>query len=250
MSVGLRLGFDPDFAPLTFLEGGKPGGRAVEIVRESCSRAGLGLELVPVGLGIRGATVTLALDGFVCMAVTPGRRDFEFSIPYLWTAAALFLRDREDEKPGNREGGVTVATPRRGPLFELLLQVTAGKEPGGMAEDAAAGALDGSGGAAAVRVTRVVDGSDYLDCLRRALFGEVDGAALNAEVGRAMVARLFPGAFVEVAAPLPDLGLAVAFGKAYAERKLVLSRLNPALEAVAGQADASRGTGDTGGLVE
>ncbi len=248
--MGLRLGFDPDFAPLTFLEGGQPGGRAVEIVREACSRAGFGVELVPVGLGARDATVTLALDGFVCMAVTPGRGDFEFSIPYLSTAAALFLRGGEDKEPGNREGGVTIATPRRGPLFELLLQVTAGTKPGGMAEDAGAGALDGGDGGAAVRVIRVVDGSDYLDCLLRALSGEVDGAALNAEVGRAMVARLFPGAFVEVAAPLPDLGLAVAFGKGCAERKLVLSRLNPALEAVARRVDASRGTGDSGGSVE
>jgi len=224
MSGPLRLGFDPDFAPLTWAAADRPVGRAIEIVRAASERAGITLELVPVGLGASDSAVELHLDGFACMAVTPGRTDFTFSVPYLTTAAALFFARRNGGLEATQAAGgvaadrVAVATPRAGPLFGILSEVAATERP----------ADDGG----CVQVVRVVAGTDYQDCLRRVLRGEVDAAALNAEVGRAMVARLFPGAFVVFPAPLPDLGLAVALTGAPRDAKLVLFRLDPALQAV------------------
>jgi ABC-type amino acid transport substrate-binding protein len=228
MSSRLRLGFDPEFAPLTYVESGRPAGRAIEIVRGASARARIALDLVPVGLGAPGSVVKLRLDGFACMAITPGRTDFTFSIPYLTTEAALFFAQRtvgREEQEGQEApaaGGITVATPRAGPLFDLLSERVTARRP----------ALDDT----PVAVARVVPGTDYGDCLQRVLRGEVDAAALNAEVGRAMVARLFPGAFVDLPAPLPDLGLAVALTGEPQDAKLVLSRLDPALESVVREA--------------
>ncbi len=224
ISRRLRLGFDPEFAPLTCLDVSRPAGRAIEIVRAAGACAGIALEFVPVGLGAPSSVVELRLDGFACMAVTPGRTGFTFSIPYLTTAAALFFAQRkagQEERAEQKRpaaGGITVATPRAGPLFDLLSEKVTASRP----------ALDET----PVTVARVVPGTDYRDCLRRVLRGEVDAAALNAEVGRAMVARLFPGAFFELPAQLPDLGLAVALTGNTQVAKLVLSRLDPALESV------------------
>lgn len=218
MSRPLRLGFDPEFAPLTWAEAGRPRGRAIEIVRDASARAGITLEFVPVGLAAPGSLVELHLDGFACIAVTPGRTDFTFSVSYLKTAAAFFFAQRTVEQAAQVAGRIAVATPRAGPLFDLLSKKAAAGQP-----------TDDDGD---VAVARVVPGTDYQNCLHRVLRGEVDAAALNAEVGRAMAARLFPGAFIEFPAPLPDLGLAVALTGTPHDATLVLSRLDPALEAV------------------
>lgn len=219
MSRPLRLGFDPEFAPLTWAEAGRPVGRAIEVVRTASERAGITPEFVAVDLGAPADVAESRLDGFACMAVTPGRTDFTFSVPYLTTAAAFFFAQRKvGQEAAQVADGIAVATPRAGPLFDLLSEVAAAGRP----------TLSDK----SVTVTRVVPGTNYEDCLRRVLRGEVDAAALNAEVGRAMVARLFLSAFFELPAPLPDLGLAVALTGTPRNAKLVLSRLDPALEAV------------------
>ena len=223
MSRPLRLGFDPEFAPLTCLEMGRPAGRAIGVVRAAGARAGISLDFVAVGLGVPDSVAELRLDGFACMAVTPGRTGFTFSLPYMTTAAALFFALREaGQESGQAAGAVTVVTPRAGPLFDPLSQMAA---TGRSASD------DPS-----VTVARIVPGTDYQDCLRRVLRGEADAAALNAEVGRTLVARRFPGAFFELPAPLPDLDLAVALTGDPGDAKLVLSRLDPALTSVVREA--------------
>lgn len=217
MTTSLRLGFDPEFAPLTCVETGRPAGSAVEIVRAACMRAGIALELVSAGLGARGDVAGLQLDGFVCMAVTRGRTGFTFSAPYMTTAAALFF-GRRTVAQGKEQvtGGIVAATPRAGPLLDLLSERVGAGRPAYDRER--------------VAIARVVPGTDYVDCLERVLRGEVDAAALNADVGRAMAARLFPGAFFEVRAPLPELSLAVALTGEPADAELVLTRLDPAFE--------------------
>ena len=226
MTSTLRLGFDPEFAPLTWSDTGRPAGRAIEIVCAAVGRAGITLQLIAVGLGAPGAVAPLRLDGFARMAVTPGRTDYSFSVPYLTTASAFFFAVRQGRRDGpaepdetvGGEAGIAVATPRAGPLFALLSQGVAAERP---APDELP-----------VRVARVVPGADYPDCLVRVLRGEVDAAALNAEVGRTLVARQFPGAFDEHPTQLPDLSLAVALTGNPAEARLMLSRLDPALESV------------------
>jgi ABC-type amino acid transport substrate-binding protein len=230
MTTALRLGFDPEFTPLTWSDAGRPAGRAIEIVCAAGARAGITLELVAVGLGAPDSVGELRLDGFACMAVTPGRTEFTFSFAYMTTAAALFFALRragqeesaEVEETAGGETGITVVTPRAGPLYGLLSEgMDAGRPPLG---------------ARPVMVARVVPATGYQDCLRRVLQGEADAAALNAEVGRTLVARLFPGAFFDVPAPLPDLGLAVALTGEPRAARLVLDTLDPALHA--GRRDA------------
>jgi polar amino acid transport system substrate-binding protein len=207
--VLLRLAFDPDFAPLTFLAAGEPAGRAVEIVREACAQARIDLELVPVELGLRDGPASPGLDGHVCMAITPRRAGIHFSVPYLKTAAAVFFRRRDVAQVPSFPfvlSEAVVITPRAGPLFDDL------------------------NGAALV--VRVVPGTGYRDCLERVLRGEADAAVLNGEVAGAMVARLFPREFETVSTPLPDLGLAVGLTGEAIDANVVLSLLNPALATV------------------
>ncbi|MHB8870805.1 MAG: substrate-binding periplasmic protein [Thermoleophilia bacterium] len=220
MTSPLRLGFDPEFAPLTYLEEGGATGRAICVVRAACAHAGLDLELVAVGLAAQSTFGELRLDGFACMAVTPDRTEFTFSVPYLTTRAAFFFARSEGERwDTTTAGGITVATPRCGPLFDPLSTATAARDHPSLHDRPA------------LVPRRVVPGTDYRDCLRRVLAGEVDAAALNAEVGGALVAQLHPDAFFERPAPLPELGLAVALAGEPRHAKLLLARLDPALEA-------------------
>ncbi len=210
--ASLRLGFDPDFAPLTYLVAGQPAGRALDIVREACGDAAIKVELLPLDLGARETAAQSSLDGFACMAVTPGRTGLTFSAPYLWTKAALFFTSRLAERP------LRLTTPRNGPLYALLLEQVSDVPVVGPAGPIVIGA--------------VIPGAGYRDCLARVLHGDADAAALNAVVGRAMAARSFPGGFLDAPAPLPALGLAVALLGDAGARRRVLDRLDPALEAI------------------
>jgi ABC-type amino acid transport substrate-binding protein len=214
----LRLGFDPEFAPLTYVDAGGPAGRAIEAVRAACERAEIAVEFVPVGLGASQDVAELQLDGFACMAVTPERMGVTFSVPYLTTTAAFFVAESPKARAPVAAGrALTVITPRNGPLFQPL--------------SAAASAECPAADQGPATVTRVVPGTDYEDCFRRVLAGEADAAALNAEVGATLMARLHPGAFIELPAPLPALGLAVGLTGEPRAAQLLLSRLDPALGA-------------------
>jgi polar amino acid transport system substrate-binding protein len=235
----VRLAFDPDFAPFSCLEAERPAGRAVDIVRSACDRAGIVLEFVPVGLGGRGAADD-RLDGFACMAVTSGRTDLTFSAPYLTTSAALFFaRASAVRGGGGPPDAIAVVTPQAGPLFGLLAgRIAAATSP--IAAASLKVRVDGHD----VAIARVVPGTDYRQCLRRVLEGEVDAAALNAEAGRALAARLFPGVLCEVPAPLDDLRLAVALRCDRAAASAVLALLDPALEVVAADVAAATGAAE------
>jgi polar amino acid transport system substrate-binding protein len=218
MTTTLCLSFDPEFAPLTYVDAGGPVGRAIDVVRSACERAGINVEFVPVGLGASRDVAELRLDGFACMAVTPERTGLTFSVPYLTTTAAFFVAEPPNaQAPVPVARALTVITPRNGPLFQPLSAAASAQCP----------AVDQG----PATVARVVPGTDYQDCLRRVLAGEVDAAALNAEVGATLIARLHPGAFIELPAPLPALGLAVALTGEPRDAELLLSRLDPALEA-------------------
>lgn len=208
----LRLAFDPDFAPLTFLEKGQAAGRALDIVRRACARAEITVDFVVIPLTAQ-ARVTCEglalrnLDGFACMALTSTRRtDFRFSVPYLPGRAGYFSRrGRQTIEPACLEH-LSVATPRSGPLFPLL-----SRRPHG---------------------PRVVPTTGYRESLSCVWQGEADAAALNAEVGWFLAEELYPQGFTSVAASFPELlGLAVALFPEVKEADTLLARLNPSLAA-------------------
>jgi ABC-type amino acid transport substrate-binding protein len=187
LSEFLRLGFDPDFAPFTCLEAGRPSGEALRLVGAMCNGAGIAVTFVSGGLGERSGQLARGeIDGLACMAVTPARRDeFDFSQPYLATGAALFTRQGV-AVPSGPEGasGLTVATPASGPLFARL--------------------RDGGYGITVVGV------EDYRSAFEAVLAGVADAAALNADAGRCLCERWFPGRFGPPGSRFMEAGLAIA----------------------------------------
>ncbi len=200
-----RLAFDPDFAPLSHLdEHGRPAGRALEIVRTAAAVSGVAIEFVAVSLGDEASQLeTGSVDGLACAAVTPERAAlYDFSAPYLHTAASLF-RLAEPERPGGPGTAgrpATVATPAGGPL------------------------------AAALRAERpgmgVVPVAGYAEALEAVIGGAADAAALNAEVGGHLTATRYPGRFLPPGPSIMDLSLAVAALRGSDRGRALLGRLD------------------------
>ncbi|NLT35144.1 MAG: transporter substrate-binding domain-containing protein [Gaiellales bacterium] len=208
--LSLRLAFDSQFAPLTFLEHGRPAGRAIDIVRRASAKAGIRIAFSPVSSETQvwpAGGATRGLDGFVCMAVTDARTaDFRFSVPYLPGRAALFWRVDREPIQADRLDGLLVATPRSGPLFSLL-----SNRPHG---------------------PRVLPTHSYHESLLLVWQGAADAAALNAEVGWHLAQEIRRDGFVPMSAPFPELlGLAVALLPESERAEEVLARLDPALAA-------------------
>ncbi len=211
----LRLAFDPDFPPLTFLADGRPAGRALERVRAAARVAGLDVEFVPLALDRQaGAVESGAVDGLACAAITSQRATlYVFSRPILRTAAGLFCRadwegdlvlgaPRAPTTPATPDarGVNSVATPSGGPLTAQI----SSEHPG-------------------VRVVPVVG---YREALEAVLAGDADAAALNAEVGAHLAELWFPGRFLGPGPAIFELDLAVALARGGSRREGVIERLN------------------------
>ena len=180
------LGYDPDFQPFTCEVEGAARGLAIELVRAACGRAGIDVTFVPADLSHRSGQLARGeIQGLACMAVTPARvMEFGFSLPYLTTGAALFAPSGDVPRSLGDIARLSVATPTTGPVLAFLR----------------ANLPD--------VVLVPVDG--YREALDAVLKNTADVAALNAEAGRRLAEKWFPGRFGRPGPRFMEAGLAVA----------------------------------------
>ena len=115
----LKVGFEPDFAPLTLLAGKAAKGLIIEIIDKAASIGGVQTEFLPVELPDQDEAVGAgAIDALAFKAIIPERAGiFDFSTPLVVSGAAWFVSDTDLLKDGARPvSGARVATPVRGPL--------------------------------------------------------------------------------------------------------------------------------------
>ena len=183
------IGHEPDFAPLTFLDGDESRGLVIEILVEAFGRIGITTGFAPVALpGQEAALQAGTIDAVAFKAVIAERAgDYDFSVPMMTSGAAWFVLAQGAPAGSAPAAASRLATPGKGPLIAQLRR----EYP-----DAAFPDVD-----------------TYAEALRAVVDGDADRAALNFHVGRYLAGRDHPGRFEMPAAPFSKIPLAPAFAK-------------------------------------
>ena len=195
----LRVGYEPDFAPLTFVEDGTARGMIVDILNRVFDRSGCVVDFVPVALPDQDEAVRAGeVDAIAFKAAIPERADF--STPLAASGAAWFGQ-AEIPSDGRPAPGTRLATPGAGPLLADLRR----------------------------RYPDIVyiDVDTYAQALAAVVDGAADCAALNFHVGCYLAVRDHAGLFALPEAPFQKLPLALAFAKG--AHACLLGQLNAGL---------------------
>lgn len=183
-----RIGYEGDFAPLTFVRDGMPAGLVVEILSLAFTRAGHDAEFLPVPLPDQDRALhSNEVDAIAFKAVIPDRAGvLDFSAALTTSGGAWFskcgvtIEDRPDV-------GASVATPPAGPLLAQLRR----DYPDLVFPHVAT----------------------YADALSAVINGSADCAALNFHVGCYLANRDHAGQFALPQRPFSPLPLALAVTK-------------------------------------
>ena len=183
----MRIGYQADFAPFTWREGGVARGNLVDLLRRALEQIGLRATFVPVRPGnLERALDCGRIDVYCGVGVTPERaRNLRLSPALAMTGAAWFrLRPRGARRSRSGEPQ-SVVTPKDGPLAPMLRLRFPHR--------------------------RVHTRSDYRSSLAWVLDGQAEAAALNWHAGWHVAEREFPGQFVRAARPFLRLPVAAAY---------------------------------------
>ncbi len=188
MSDRLRVGYEADFAPLTFTEDGNARGLVVESLNRAFDLAGCTADFVAVALPAQDKAVAeRGIDAIAFKAVIPERAaSYDFSNSIATSGAAWFARDGIPlgESPS---AGSTIATPGAGPLLAQLRRVYPDLV--------------------------YLDVETYAESLDAVVGGSADCAALNFHVGCYLANRDHADRFTLPNAPFQELALALAVAK-------------------------------------
>ena len=188
MTGRLRVGYEADFAPLTFTEDGSARGLVVESLNLVFDRIGCVADFVPVALPAQDKAVSDGeIDAIAFKAAIPERAaTYDFSNPIMTSGAAWFgcvsIPFGESPSAGSR-----IATPGAGPLLAQLRR----EYPSLV----------------------YLDVDTYAESLDAVIGGTADCAALNFHVGCYLANRDHAGRFNLPDAPFQELVLALAVAK-------------------------------------
>lgn len=197
----LKIGLEPDFAPLTYQSDDRAKGLIVDILASAAEIVSVETEFLPVDLPDQDAALRDgAVDALAFKAIIPDRTDaFDFSVPLTISGAAWFTSDGAQLENGTRPvPGTRVATPVRGPLSAQIRRDFPD--------------------------VSVVDVDTYEVALNAVRDNNAEIAALNFHVGCYLVHRDHAGGIQIPAEPYQQIpiGLAVASGR----HKLALAAIN------------------------
>ena len=193
----MRIGFDHPFAPFGFVEDGEPKGMLIELVGAVLERVGRPYEFVPLPLEqSERALLERRVDALAWKGISAERRkSMDFSAALTVTGGAAFtcpgLASSTDL---NDFAGLTVVTPRSGPLYAQIER----EFPG----------------------VKLRDGVTYEGSFDALLSGQADVAALNLQVGLLLARSKYPGEFGLPTAPCIPVPLAFAVPKGASQELL------------------------------
>lgn len=188
MTTRFRIGFEADFAPLTFVEDAEARGLVIEVLTLAFERTGQDAAFIPVPLPDQENALDRGdIDAIAFKAVIPDRAgSLAFSAPIAHSGGAWFST-QAIPAGGRPDPGARVATPGAGPLLAPLRRDYPDL------------------------IYPEVD--TYAESLSAVMDGAADCAALNFHVGRYLAGRDHPGRFVLPTAPFEELALALAVPK-------------------------------------
>lgn len=182
----LRVGFNPDFAPFSYMENDRPSGLVIERIERALEDTNIEYNFIPKALsGLTQGLLDGEFDMLAAIAVTPERKEkYSFSKPILISGAAWFVPAYKEVL--SNAIPKQIVTPRSGPLVEQIKS----EFPG----------------------IKIHTSKDYDDALQIALYGKIDAAAaLNWHVGKILVENKYRNLFHIPAKMFNKLPLAMAF---------------------------------------
>ena len=184
--VALRIGYDPNFAPLTFTLDGRARGLIVDIIRGLLDGRDGAPEFAPVALSDHQAALESGrIEAIAFRGVTPRiAAKCTLSDDLMDTGAAWFA---PSGRPFPGADGIKVgrvATPVKGPLYEPLRQA----HPG----------------------LTLVQVQTYQESLAAVIEGRAEAAALNFHIGRYLARHDFPDRFIVPEQPDDPMTVALA----------------------------------------
>jgi polar amino acid transport system substrate-binding protein len=199
----VRVAILERFPPLIETRDGHPSGPLIDKLVAASKRAGLNIAFIPTTLDEWQKVIADGrADAFYPMAITPAfQQVYEFSEPTMSSGGGLFVRAPEQTPSGLAAlEGKIVVTPQAGPLAAHIAKT-------------------------APKVNLVLT-KDYDESFARLLSGEADAAALNLQVGRMMVAQLFPEKITPAAVYFWELPLALVVPRSPNGRPAFLKKIN------------------------
>lgn len=181
----LRIGFNPDFIPFSYMKNGKPVGIVIDRIHDIMSAAQIRYKFIPTDLvGLTQGLMNCEYDVLAAMAKTGEREEtMAFSKPVIVSGGAWFMPI--DHDPGdNDQLPEIVVTPKTGPLVSQI--------------------------SALYPEIKIITCNDYDDALQLTLYGNVDAtaAALNWHVGKMMIEeKKYKGLFHSPKAPFKTMPL-------------------------------------------
>lgn len=205
----IRVAVLERFPPLIEWSGGQPAGPLVDKLLAAAKRADLKIAFVPTTLDQWQKVIAEGrADAFFPMAITATfQQSYDFSEPVMSSGGGLFVR-----VPGQTPSDLAaledkiVVTPQTGPLAAYISKT-------------------------APKVKLVVT-KDYDESFAKLLSGEADAAALNLQVGTAMVAQLYSGKITPAAGYFWELPLALVALKGKDGPPSFLGKLNREIAAL------------------
>lgn len=199
----LTLAYDPDFAPLTFAEGGKCRGLVIDILAGLFDDSGTEVVFTALPLPKHDEAVTAGtVDGIAFKAVIAGRdAAYAFSDPILTTGAAWFRLPATSFDEGGPSPDARLTTPVRGPLAAQIKT--------------------------AYPDNPFVTVESYAEALAAVIEDRADDAALNYHIGCHLAGELYPGAFALPDAPYQAMPVALALAAGRFDD--LLNQLNPVI---------------------
>lgn len=187
--IRIVVGYEGDFAPLTFVEGGQARGLVIDLLSEAFDRIGVGADFVTVPLPEHEEAIRSGkIDTVAFKAITPERqRDYDFSIPITTTGAAWFASASKPVEGSRPLSGSRLTTPAAGPLIAQLRR----------------NFPDCS----------FVDVNSYAEALNAVIDGKADYAALNFHMGCYLANRDHAGRFHLPDAPFQQMAIGFALAK-------------------------------------
>lgn len=187
-SEPIRIGYETDFAPLTFVRDGQPCGLVIEALTLAFSQTGHNVEFLAVPLPDQEKSLQAGkIDAVAFKAIIADRAgSLDFSAPITTSGGAWFFASNVS-KAARPAPGARVATPGAGPLLAQLRR----EYPDLI----------------------YLDIDTYAESLAAVVDNSADCAALNFHVGRFLATRDHPGCFTLPDAPFGPLALALAVAK-------------------------------------
>ncbi|KTC92573.1 MULTISPECIES: substrate-binding periplasmic protein [Legionella] len=200
----VHIAHQSNYPPFVYVKNGRSVGLIVDILKTAAAKQKINIQFIPVPFAqVQKALNDGRAEAIVPLAITTERqKSYDFSLPLVKTGGAFFVRKSESTPPNLAAlSGKIVVTPKTGP-YATYIEETA-------------------------PAINLVITENYEKCFDYIVSGKADAAALNFQVGKAMINQSYADKVTIPKKMFAEFPLALAFKKG--QNAEILRRLNAGL---------------------